>query len=425
MKSEIFLIQLTTVGNILFLSLLMVAETRRLNNLITPFNVAAAPFIFIFLLSNFVLIHFDFPPVTIRSQLFIVGCLLVMWSVGLVLSRVINTERLEPAPVYFKFAEEFYKFDFFLIVLAWIVSLITIRKMMSLFHQHGGFAFFGSEDYEKEMIVGLVAHLVQIGKVVFILLVFIYRRVRFKKLTFLTLLVLGLAIASVQVKYHIMFVIFIAFLFYNVEKPVKQQLKVLAGAALTLFLIMNVFWLSLTLAWGTFDVFRKDIWEFFLKQTLNYFVTGPMVLDTWLQHPAVKPDWTMLIVFFNFLFFVTGNYLRYNVVPLVNLGFQQTAPDLYSNVGTAFGVYYLIGGIPFTLFAVLVFSAVSYFLYYKSLTKYAPYLIFFNLLFLTMGLLSFFVQYFTLLSTYQNSVIFVLLVAGFKFINFLNRNINS
>jgi len=420
MKPEIINIQITTVAFSLFFLLLSWVEVKRLKSVITPFVVAAIPFIIILLLVNFVLIDFQFPPVTMRSQLFIASCLFLVWLSGFVVSGLFKNISPSINKIFFKFAEEFNRFDMVLIIIAWIIAFIILHKAIVLFKQHGGFAYFGNQEYENEMIVGVVAHLVQLGKVVFIFLIFIFNKSKHKFLMFVTLFLLGIAIASIQVKYHIMFVIFIAFLFYNIGKPVKNQIKILAISALALFLIMNIFWFTLTIAWGTFGFSKAGVWEFFFKQTLNYFVTGPMVLDTWLSHPAIKPDWTLLVVVLNFYYFITGSLVRISAVPLVNMYFQQTAPGLYSNVGTAYGVYYLIGGLPLTFAMVIMVSILSYVFYFKSIRSYSPYLIFLNLLFLTMGVLSFFVQYFTLLSTYEAIVLFFALVIFFRLIIYLN-----
>lgn len=428
MRSELINIQITTIAVTLFLLFLTWVEVRRLKSVITPFIVAAAPFIVIMFLVNFVLISFQFPPITVRSQMFIATCLFLVWLAGFITSKFFRKITPSKDRIYLMFAEEFHKFELILIALAWVIAFIIFKKMLSLLRQHGGFAYFGNQEYENQMIVGLAAHFVQLGKVVFIFLVFIYKKSKHKTLIFITLIFLGLSIASVQVKYHIMFVIIISFLFYNIGKSVKKQIKVLGISALTLFFIMNIFWISLTLAWGTFGFSQKGIWEFFLKQTLNYFVTGPIVLDTWLNFPSIKPAWTLLIVFINFFMVITGNPMRYSTIKLANMQFIQTAPGLYSNIGTAYGVYYIIGGTFFTFFITIGFAIVSYIVYFKSINRYNPFAIFFNTLFLTFGILTFFGEYFVFVSTYEISVIFLIFVLLFRLLNILsynNKNINS
>lgn len=424
MKSDILILQVTTVWISIIFSILIWIEVKRLKNMITPFVFATIPFILIFILNNFVLIYFRFPPISLKSQLFISFCLLVIFLVGYLVSKFYKRITPESKQVFQGFADEFNKFVPFIIGLSWFVIVMVIHRSMSLMTAHGGFSYFGNQEYEDQMIVGFVAHLVQLGKVCFLLLIFTFRKSRFKIISLITLIFLGIAIASVQVKYHIIFIILMAFLFYTFNKSVKKQIRILVISGLLIFILFNAFWIMLTLAWGTFGFSRSGVWEFLLKQTLNYFVTGPIVLNTWLTHPAVKPDWTLLIVFLNFFYVIIGNPLRLSAVPLVNLNFQQTAPGLYSNVGTAFGVYYLIGGFSFTIFMVILSALLSYIFYFSMIKKYNPYFLFLTLLFLTFNLLSFFVQYFTLLSTYEITVLFFGFILFFRLIKYSNKLIN-
>ncbi len=425
MKSEIILIQITTIGLTVFFILLMWLESKRLKNMITPFIFAAIPLLVIFILNNFVLIYFQFPPISLKSQLFIALCLFITFLVGFFLSKLFRQITPVSNKIFTNFGNEFSKFDPLIIFIAWGIIFVILHRSFSLMRQHGGFAYFGNQEYEDKMIVGFVAHLVQFGKVLFLFLIFTISKTKYKKLSVITLVGLGIAIASIQVKYHIMFIILMAFLFYTFAKPVKKQIKILGISGLILFLLMNVFWIALTLAWGTFGFAKTGVWEFLLKQTLNYFVTGPIVLNTWLMHPGVKPDWTLLVVFINFYYFITGSFLRINTIPLLNLYFQQTAPGLYSNVGTAYGVYYLIGGMPFTVFMVIIVSLISYLFYFLALKKYNSYFMFLTLLFVTLNLLSFFGQYFTFLSIYEMTFLFFAMIIFFKSINYLNSLINK
>lgn len=422
MKYELISIQIFTIGDILFILALNILEIKRTKNLITPFVLASIPFVVIFFISNFFLLDFEFPPITIRAQLFITFCLLILWLIGQLFAKF-NLPPLKN--VFSKFSEDFYRYESFLLLSSWIIIFIAIKYLLVIFRQHGGFAYFGDPMYEKQMTMGLIAHLIQIAKVLFLFLIFIYKRARYKFLIICTLILLFFIIAANQVKYHLIFVIAMAFFFYIIEKPLKKQFRLFFFSGVAFFVIMNLFWIMLTLAWGTFGLSNKGVWEFFVKQTMNYFVTSPMVLNTWLSHPGVKPSWTLLTVFINIFNFVVGNPIKINVVPLVNLYFQQTAPNLYSNVGTAFGVYYLIGGLPFTVFMTILTGGISYILYFYSLKKYNPILIYFNLLFLVFWILSFFVQYFTLLSIYEMTVIFILFILGFKIFNKLQKLINS
>jgi hypothetical protein len=105
------------------------------------------------------------------------------------------------------------------------------------------------------------------------------------------------------------------------------------------------------------------------------------------------------------------------LVPYVSNGFLQTAPGLTSNVGTSFGVYYMIGGYPFTLFMTILLAFCSYFFYFLSSVKRNPIILYLNFLFLTLCMMSFYGQYFTTLTLYEMSFIFILLTLTFQIIN--------
>jgi hypothetical protein len=183
--------------------------------------------------------------------------------------------------------------------------------------------------------------------------------------------------------------------------------------------MMNIFWISLTFAWGTFSLQNEGVRDYLINNSINYFVSGPILVDRWLDWPGIKPDWILLTVFYNMANILLGNPARVDFIPLISHGFLETAPGIVSNVGTSFGLYYMIGGIPFTIFMTSLIAIVSYWLYFKSYRKPTPLVIFTNLLFLTVGMMSFYGQYFTTISLYEMILIFILFTYSFKIFNWL------
>lgn len=397
---------------------LTVIDRKRLNSIITPFSITAWPFAIIILLVNFVLIYFDFPSISLRSQLFILLNIVLLWLTGFLISFFYNINHSDKnRTIYSNVFKEFARFDLFLILISLIISIIALNHAYTILQKYGGLSFLGDQRFEEMIGVGPVAHLIQVGKVCFLLLLFIFRNSKHKILIIIALIGLFFAIASIQVKYHLIWLFIFGFVFQNLDKPPKWQLKNIILIALILFLIMNMFWISLTLAWGTFDIQDRLIWEFLIKQFLNYFVTGPICLDKWLDWNSIKPDWTLLLVFINFYYVIIGNPIRINAVPYVSNGFLETAPGLYGNVGTSYGVYYMIGGVPLTVLMTILVGVISYVVFFQSRKRNSPLLLYFNMLFLTLAMLTFFVQYFTLLSLYEMTAIFIFFIIVFQLIN--------
>lgn len=420
------ILQLTSLMFAGVVTCLTVFDKRRLDTILTPFTVTAWPFVLVSLLVNFGLVFLQFKPMTLRVHFFILVNLLILWFSGYVLSFFINkgNQSLNKTPLMEVF-QPFNRYEFLLIIISWLIIGATLYRAYNLLRLYGGFSFLGDFRFEEMMIVGIVAHLIQVGKVCFLLLCFIYKSSRHKGLIWLTLIGLFIAIAAIQVKYHLLWLLIMTYFFYYLEKPVKFQIKSLSIVILGVIVIMNLFWILLTLAWGTFSFSSRGIHEFLIKQTMNYITTGPVALDQWLNHGNSKPAWTLLIVLLNLKNVIIGNSLRLSSLNYVNLGFIETAPGLTSNVGTAYGVYYLIGGWIFTLFMTVLTSIFSYWIFYKARQIKNPYLIFFNLLALTLGALTFFVQYFTLVSLYEMAALYVILVGLFKLGNYLKGVTNK
>ena len=418
--------QLTSVAFFISVLLFTVFDRNRLNTLLTPFTITAWPFVVIILSVNFVLIHIQFPPVTLRVQLFILSNLILLWAVGFIISYLFKKNDYKLNRVnYSQVFKEFVRFDLFLIALSMILVFVILNHTYTLLQKYGGWSFIGDQRFEEMIIVGPVAHLVQVAKVCFLLLFFLYKKSKHKILIIITLTGLFLAIASIQVKYHLIWMLIFGFLYNTLDKSPRRQLRSIIWIALMLFLLMNMFWITLTLAWGTFDVENAGIWEFLGKQFLNYFVSGTISLDQWLNWPGIKPDWTLLLVFINVYYVLMGYPNRIEAVPYVSNGFLETAPGIYGNVGTSYGVYYLIGGFSLTYVMTLAVGIISYIIFYKSRTEGKPILLYINMLLLTMALLSFFVQYFTLLSLYEMTAILIFFIFIFKFINSVYETILS
>jgi len=402
--------------------ILTIFDTRRLQSVITPFTVTAWPFVGISLLTNFYLISIGFKPVTLRVQLFILLNLILIWLVGYLSYFIFHQNRMINSVKNNNDSFDFIaKYHPIIIVISWVSILIVLHKVKSLLGIYGGFQYVGNPDFEKKMIVGPVAHITHLEKVCFILLAFSFKKSKYKLLTVITLIGLFIGIASIQVKYHLIWVLLMVFLFYTIQKPIRKQLKYVTISVMGVIFIMNLFWILLTFAWGTFSFKSDGVREYLIKNTFNYIASGPIVLERWLSHPDIKPDWTMLIVLKNVINTIIGNPFRFDHGEFVNLSFSEVAKGVSSNTATALGVYYIINGLGFTLCMTVILSIIAYILFYTNRQKNTVILTYFNIFLMMILLLTFFSQYFTLLSMYEMSVLFLLLVGLFHFFDYLNR----
>ncbi len=411
----IMTIQLPSLVFVLIIATLTFIDAKRLNTIITPFSVTAWPLVMISIIVNFFLGYLKFSPVTIGAHFFIIGNLLIIWLVGFIFSHIYQYNGLKKISFEINNVfKPFVKYQFFFMIISLISILIIVYRVYSLMQQHGGWWFFGDERFEKSMIVGPTAHVIQVAKVCFLFLFFTYRHSNRKALIFATLTGLIISIALNQVKYHVIWLIIIAFLYLNIPKSLMQQMKGVLKISLLIFAIMNFFWISMTIAWGSFSLQNKAVRDLLINNSINYFVSGPIVLDQWLDWANIKPDWTLLIVFKNIMNVIMGDPTRIDLIPYVSHGFIETAPGLVSNVGTSFGLYYLIGGYPFTIFMTTTLAIISYLLYFQSFRTKNPILVYLNILFLMLGMLSFFGQYFTTLSIYELTAMFIFFIAVFQ-----------
>jgi len=404
--------QLFSITFALFIILLSVEEKRRLQTFLTPFLLSAWPFVFIILLNNFLLIMIGYKAVTSRAQVFILVNLFLIWLCGFLLKFFFLKKLPERQGDRFQslFAD-IAKYQTIIILIAWVIVIINFQYISSIIRQQGGIAFLGNQEFEDMMSEsGIFGHLIELGKVLFILLIFTFKYAKSKSVYLLTLVALFFNAASLMVKYHAIWLLLFIFFFVNFNKSSKKQLLSITSYVFILFLAMNLFWFSLTLFWGTFSFQNEEVWNFFLRQFLSYFVSGPIVLDHWLAFGDIKPDWALFVVPLNIINVLMGNPERILAVPLVSHGFFEVAPLTFSNVGTSFGVYYLVGGYPFSFFMVSSIALISYILFYKSFTTRSKIIVFLNILFLIISLLNFFVQYFTLFAPLEMTVFFVLII---------------
>jgi hypothetical protein len=419
-------VQLPSLVFFLTILSLTIYDARRLKTIITPFTVAAWPFAIISLVTNFLLGYLQFPPMTMRVHAFILINLIIIWLVGYLFSNVYRMKGTTTLSLDIKeFFKPFVRYQYFLMSLSATITAIIFYRVYSLINQYGGWWFFGDERFEEMMIIGPVAHMVQVAKVCFLLLFFIYPHSKRKFFIIITLAGLLLSIASLQVKYHLIWLMIIGFLYLNLPKKLSQQMKGVAKISLLVFLTMNFFWISLTFAWGTFSLLNEDIGNYLVNNSINYFVSGPILLDRWLELPGIKPDWTLLIVFMNIFRILIGDPSRIDLIPYVSHGFFETAPGITSNVGTSFGLYYMIGGYSFSIFMTTLLSVLSYLFYYLSYSKKSPILFFLNFIFLTLCMMSFYGQYFTTISLYEMLAIFMLFIFTFQLINTLYNQTDS
>ena len=411
-------VQLPSLVFFLTILSLTIYDARRLKTIITPFTVAAWPFALISLVTNFLLGYLRFPPMTMRVHAFVLINLIIIWLVGYVFSNVYSIKGVSTLSIDIKaIFKPFVRYQYFLMTLSGILSLIVFYRVYSLINQFGGWWFFGDERYEEMMIIGPMSHMVQVAKVCFLLLFFIYPHSKRKFFIIITLVGLLVSIAFLQVKYHLIWLMIIGFLYLNIPKKLSEQMKGVLKISLLVFLMMNAFWISLTFAWGTFSLQNEGVRDYLINNSINYFVSGPILLERWLDWPNIKPDWILLNVFQNIINMLMGNPARVDFIPLISHGFLETAPGLVSNVGTSFGLYYMIGGYCFTLFITTLIAIISYWFYFKSVQTRNPILIYFNLIFLTIRMMNFYGQYFTTISLYEMTLFFVLFIGSFEILN--------
>ncbi len=398
---------------------LTTAEVKRYKSLITPFTVTVIPLAVISISVNFIFIYSGVSPVSFRANMLLVLLSVLIWIVGRVMSTVFSVP--EERTNYFDLFSLFEPYIRVLILVAVLISVIVFGKVLSLVRANGGWFYLGTDEFERLMATGPVAHLIIFGEAVFVMIFLTATKSKYKRMAYFSLFLLGGSIFIMMVKYNLLWIIMITFLLRNIHVPVNIQIKKILKIVLILSLVFIFYFMFLTFFWHTFSIGKSRMWEYFYKTFLNYFLTGPIILDKWMASPNVKPEWTMLIVLFNIFNVIRGNPFRYFSLKYVTTGFTHVIPGISSNVGTSYGVYYLIGGFTFTLFMTLLVAVIGYAFFIKALKTDNMNLIFLNIFFLTISSLSFFGQYFTLLPFYEFPIFFVVLVVLFKGLYYLKR----
>lgn len=233
---------------------------------------------------------------------------------------------------------------------------------------------------------------------------------KYKKTILITLFGSIVMLFMLQSKYNLIGVLVIVFIYYNFTKPVKKQIGSILKFSLLTLMIMALSLITLTIFWGTFKVSKQSVWLFLSKNLLSYFFSSPIVLDKWLDHAFVQPDWTLLLLFKNIINRIVGNPLVYSSLDYVDLNFSEVAKDVYSNVGTSYGTYFIIGGWIFSLFMSTVISSLTYFVYYSAKKKPNPVNVFLCMTLLNIALFSFFGQYFTFLPYYEMIIFYIVTI---------------
>lgn len=402
--------ELTKLSSLFFAAIILamtIFEKRRLNTIITPFSVSAWPLVFIILVVNFLLVKIEFDIVTPRAILFLLANLFIIWLIGIIFSYIHNNDRIQSLNDIFL---PYVKFEKILIVLSWVVNIVVFLKMKNLLAKYGGLSFLGDYRFEEMINSGPEAHISQFGKITFLLLSFIYPMAKYKKTILITLFGSIVMLFMLQSKYNLIGVLVIVFIYYNFTKPVKKQISSILKFSLLTLMIMALSLITLTIFWGTFKVSKQSVWLFLSKNLLSYFFSSPIVLDKWLDHAFVQPDWTLLLLFKNIINRIVGNPLVYSSLDYVDLNFSEVAKDVYSNVGTSYGTYFIIGGWIFSLFMSTVISSLTYFVYYSTKKKPNPVNVFLCMTLLNIALFSFFGQYFTFLPYYEMIIFYIVTI---------------
>jgi oligosaccharide repeat unit polymerase len=409
--------ELTKLASIFFAGIILVMtvfEKRRLNTIITPFSLSAWPLVFIILAVNFLLVKMEFNIVTPRAILFLLANLFIVWLIGIIFSYIYNYDSMQSFDDIFL---PYVKYEKILIVLAWIVNIVVFLKVKNLLAKYGGLSFMGDYKFEEMINRGLEAHISQFGKVTFILLSFIYPMAKHKITILITLFGLIVMLFLLQVKYNLIGVLVVVLIYFNFTKPIKKQLYNILKFSLLTIMLMAIFLIVLTIVWGTFAVSKQSVWLFVSKNLLSYFFSSPIVLDKWLDHAFVQPDWTLLLLFKNIFNRIIGNPLIYDSLDYVDLNFSEVADGVYSNVGTSYGVYFIIGGWVFSLFMSAIISFVTYFIFFNTIKKPSPINIFLCLTLLNIVLFSLFGQYFTLLPYYEMIIFYIITIKAMDIYN--------
>lgn len=411
--------QLTSIVFLCVIIALTHFEKKFSEGYITPFTVSAWPFVVISLLVNFYLVDLKFPEVTVRAHSFVLLNLLIFFVVGYLFSRL---KVVSPGGIRTDFKgifKPFVRFELIMMITAIVITIAVIVRMMDLVQQHGGWVYMGDYEFEVEINKGFVAHLFNLAKVMFVFLIFIYPYSKRKILILATILFILVGLFIIQIKYNLFWLLLMTFFLKNLTKSAGLQLRNIIILGLILAAILVLFFLILTVIWGTFDPGKMGVWQYLINAFLNYLVTGFVLLDNWLNFPGIRPEWAFFSVLINSINVLTGNPARIRAVNYLNIGFLQVTPQIQSNVGTSFGATYLIGGYPFTILFSIITSVAAYYLYFKYYHTKKVLIIYFNLFLLSICTLQFFSNFLSVLPFYELSAFFIIVLMIFRGVLFI------
>ncbi len=408
-----------TIAVSFIFSLVIVDEVKRFKMIITPAVFFAAPFLFIVLLTNFLLVYYQYPPISLRVMWFLAIQALIIWLLGRALERYFSRETGNLKALGDRLSEFYARYALFFVGLGLLAALFIIGKAFYLFMSHGSWHYFGHSDYEKIMSQCIIAHLIHLDKISCFFLVLIYKKSKFtfRLLYWLVFLLSFFALALVQIKHHILHLILLMFLLMIITRNGKEQLKSLATGFMLIVVVFSSFWV--VLAYLSHIEQTSKIMNILAKYFVNYLFSGTMNLDLWMQHSYVQPEWSPLVTFRNLFNVLMGNPRIYSNVYYLSMDFSYIAPATISNVATAYGPFFLIGGWPFAVFYSIFIGTLSYLFFYLSLVKSNVFILFMNLILLVYLLFSFFGAYVLFISFYEVPIQLLLIISFVHFVHFM------
>ncbi|GAB4337686.1 MAG: hypothetical protein Kow0037_20750 [Calditrichia bacterium] len=268
---------------------------------------------------------------------------------------------------------------------------------------------FFEEDFNK----GAVAHLLQLGKAVVLVHMLAVWGKKKNLVDYLLIILMIALIIAMRIKYHIVWVLFIAYIIKNYNLSTIEQLKKLRTIFYIVIFVFVFNYISMFFVFSKFSISDQRMWETIIGSFFNYFFSGPIILDYWLDMPFSQPWWAIFTVFINIKNMIIGNPEVIDFVKYVSPGFLPASKSITSNVGTSYGTFYLIGGTGFSLLMSFLMAFTNYLFFIRSWKKISPIALYINATFLAMWLLSFFGQYFTILSTYEMTIFIILILLPF------------
>lgn len=406
-----------TLAVVIILSFFVYDEIKRLKVLITPTVFFISPFILIIFITNFILVKYKYPEITPKVLWFLAIQGFIIWVIGLVFSHRFPVSLPRIKKITRDLSDYYTKFSVFFIFLGLFSSLMIIYKALSLFAAHGSWHYFGHSDYEKIMTKGGIAHLIHTAKISCFFLVLTYKKSKYKSLIWAVIFISLFAILMVQIKHHILHLILLLFLITLFDRDLKTQVKSLVTAFVLVVIIFNVFWV--VLAYLSHIERTSTIANILGKYFINYLFTGTMNLDKWMTFSNIAPEWSPILTFRNLWNFLMGNPRMYDGVYYLSMEFTYIAPQMVSNVATAYGPFFLAGGWPFAVFYTIIISSLSQFFFYLTFSVKSIFVFFINIFLLVNILFTFFGAYALLISFFEVPIQLLLIILFLKVVNFL------